>query len=135
MGFIKSGFTGGFIGIVIGFAAIFTKSAIVQKLASVGFLLAAAFGKVCIDTLEGGCTLAQKFTTIIATIVGNCIAYFIIGVLISLGISLLKTSSSSEKPSEVAEQEVKVPEKVVIINPNKEQQRPTKPSKKEFVKN
>ena len=109
MGFIKAGFTGGFIGIVIGVAAIFVKSPLLQKLSYLGFLLAEAFGKVCIDTITDSCSLAEKFTTVIATIVGNCVAYFIVGALISLGFSVLKMWLSSEKIAPPQEQQVQQP--------------------------
>ncbi|MEK6847492.1 MAG: hypothetical protein AABY16_04985 [Nanoarchaeota archaeon] len=105
MGLVKAGFTGGFIGIVIGVAAIFVKSPIIQKLSYLGFLLAESFGKACIDTAIDSCSLFEKFTTIIATIVGNCIAYFIVGMLISLGFSVLKLWLSPEKPVQQQESE------------------------------
>ena len=146
MGFIKAGFTGGFIGILIGVAAIFVKSPLLQKLSYLGFLLAEAFGKVCIDTTAAACSLAEKFTTVIATIIGNCIAYFIVGVLISLSFGVLKMWLSSEKtassqepqvqqsqqlaqstPQQIQPQEIpkKVQEQVPAI-----QQRPNTPSQK-----
>mgnify|MGYP001595633595 CR=1 FL=1 len=96
MGFIKAGFTGGFIGIVIGVGAIFTRYEFLNKLSSLGLLLAKSFGKVCTDTSIDTCTLAEKFTTIIAAIVGNCIAYFIVGALLSLGISTIRLWVKSE---------------------------------------
>ncbi len=141
MGFIKAGFTGGFIGIVIGVAAIFVKSPWLQKLSYLGFLLAEAFGKVCIDTIIDSCSLAEKFTTVLATIVGNCIAYFIVGVLISLGFSVLKMWLSSEKtappqvqqPQQPAQQQ-EIP-KQIIEKTQTPLQRPSNPAEKIKVKN
>ncbi len=104
MGFIRSGFTGGFIGIIIGVAAIFVNYPLLQKLSYIGFLVAEAFGKVCISTATDTCSLSEKFTTILATIVGNCIAYFIFGILISLGLSILKLWLSKEETTQQQEQ-------------------------------
>ncbi|SRR3989344_4280586 len=99
MGFIKAGFTGGFLGIVISIAHIFVNSEILEKLSSVGLYVANFFGKACINTEEIQCTLAERFTTILATIVGNTIAYFIIFALISMGFSIIKMWFKS-KPKE-----------------------------------
>ncbi len=104
MGFIRAGFTGGFIGITIGVAAIFVNYPLLQKLSYVGFLLAETFGKVCVSTATDTCSLAEKFTTILATIVGNCIAYFIFGVIVSLGLSILKMWFSKEETPQQQEQ-------------------------------
>ncbi len=104
MGFIRAGFTGGFIGIIIGVATIFVNYPLLQKISYLGFLVAEAFGKVCISTTTDTCSLAEKFTTILATIVGNCIAYFILGVLISLGLSILKLWFSKEENNPQQEQ-------------------------------
>ncbi len=106
MGFIRAGFTGGFIGILIGVATIFVNYPLLQKLSYVGFLVAEAFGKVCVSTATDTCSLSEKFTTILATIIGNCIAYFIFGVLISLGLSIVKMWFSKE---ETAQQQVQQP--------------------------
>ena len=100
MGFIRAGFTGGFIGIIIGVGAIFTKYEILNKLSSLGFLLAKSFGKVCIDTQIDSCSLSDKFTTVLATIIGNCIAYFIVGVILSLGISVIRLWVKPEPKTE-----------------------------------
>ncbi len=151
MGFIKAGFTGGFIGIVIGVGAIFTSYNILHKLSSLGFLLAKAFGKVCVDTEMDTCTLAEKFTTILATIVGNCIAYFIVGVVLSLGISVIKLWMKPEPKTEQAPIEKAVqqpqqapqivqvqtiqPETVKVSNEPKRQESKAKISKKKSVKN
>ncbi len=89
MGFIKAGFTGGFLGIVISIANIFSTSAILGNLSSIGLYVASQFGKVCVNTAEVQCSLSERFTTIIASIVGNTIAYFVIFALISLAISLI----------------------------------------------
>src|SRR3989344_760569 len=102
MGFIRAGFTGGFIGIVIGVADIFVNSKIIEKMSSVGLWLASFFGKICINTQEIQCTLSEKFTTIIATIVGNSITYFVLGVLLSLAISVIKLWMTPSKPAELA---------------------------------
>ncbi len=118
MSFIKSGFTGGFIGIVIGIADIFVNSRALEKVAGLGLWLASSFGKVCINTEEIQCTLAEKFTTMLATIVGNCMAYFILGVLISLAISVIKMWFKSKPQIETTpaiqeapkEQEIKIQE-------------------------
>ena len=56
MAFIRAGFTGGFIGIVIGVADIFVNSNILEKLSSAGLYIASYFGKVCINTQEIQCT-------------------------------------------------------------------------------
>ncbi len=142
MGFIKAGFTGGFIGIVIGVGAIFTRYEILNKLSSLGFLLAKYFGKVCTDTEIDTCTLSERFTTVLATIVGNCIAYFILGVLISLGISLVKiwlSGEKTEKPLVIETQpEQKVQAEPIASKVSKEPKRPeTKAiiSRKNKIKN
>ncbi|MGV8130887.1 MAG: hypothetical protein ACP5N7_02175 [Candidatus Pacearchaeota archaeon] len=101
MGFIKAGFTGGFLGIVISITSIFTAHPIVEKLASIGFYVASQFGKVCINTLESQCSLSERFTTIIASIVGNTIAYFVIFALISLAISLIVMWLTPSRKEEV----------------------------------
>ena len=111
MGFIRAGFTGGFIGIVIGVADIFVNSKIIEKMSSVGLWLASFFGKICINTQEIQCTLSEKFTTIIATIVGNSITYFVLGVLLSLAISVIKLWMTPSKPAELASVEQQ-PQKV-----------------------
>ena len=100
MGFIKAGFTGGFLGIVMGIAHIFVNSRILEKLSSVGLYVADFFGKACINSETVQCTLAERFTTILATIVGNTIAYFIIFALISMGFSIIKMWFKS-KPKEL----------------------------------
>ncbi len=116
MGFIKAGFTGGFLGIVISIADIFVISTILEKLSSVGLYLASSFGKVCINTTELQCTLQDKFTTIIATIVGNTIAYFIIFALISMAISLIVMwSTPSRKEEKENLQQASQPQTQVII--------------------
>ncbi|MEK6909228.1 MAG: hypothetical protein AABX23_04210 [Nanoarchaeota archaeon] len=89
MGFIKAGFTGGFLGIVISIADIFINSKILEKLSSLGVYVASSFGKVCINTITNECTFSEKFTTILATIVGNTVAYFIAFSLISLTVSII----------------------------------------------
>ncbi len=104
MGFIRAGFTGGFTGIIIGVAAIFVNYPLLQKLSYVGFLLAEAFGKVCISNSTNICSLSEKFATILATIVGNCVSYFIFGVLISSGLSILKLWFSKEETTQQQEQ-------------------------------
>ena len=106
MGFIRAGFTGGFLGIVISIADIFVNSRILERFSSVGLYVANFFGKVCINTTVNECTLIEKFTTILATIVGNCIAYFVIFALISMAIGLIKMwFSPSRKSKEEVEQE------------------------------
>lgn len=151
MGFIKAGFTGGFIGIVIGVGAIFTNYNLLQKLSSLGFLLAKSFGKVCIDTQLDSCSLADKFTTVLATIIGNCIAYFILGVIISLGISVIKLWLKPEPKTEqtpiekVAQQSPQATQTVQtpvplpdVIKVTKEPKRPeakAKISRKKLAKN
>ncbi len=127
MGFIRTGFTGGFIGIIIGVAAIFINYPLLQKISYIGFFVAEAFGKVCISTSTNICSLSEKFTTILATIVGNCIAYFIFGVLISLGISILKMWFSKE---ETTQQQVTQPVQQTpkpIVQPAPEPQQISKP--------
>jgi hypothetical protein len=89
VGFIKAGFTGGFLGIVAAIANVFVESKLLERLSSAGLYLATFFGKACISTGEVQCTLYQKLTTIVATIVGNCIAYFAIFALVSLAISII----------------------------------------------
>src|SRR3989344_5321796 len=110
MGFIKAGFTGGFLGIVISIANIFVNSKILEKLSSVGLYVANFFGKACINTEEIQCTLAQKFTTIMAVIVGNTIAYFIIFALISMGFSIIKMWFTSKPKAPEASQSVQSPQ-------------------------
>lgn len=139
MGFIRAGFTGGFIGIVIGVGAIFINNQILQKLSSLGFLLAAAFGKVCIDSFYGGCSLTDKFTTVIATVIGNCIAYFIVGALLSLAISTIslwlrpsskvesttvQTAAPQQPPAPVQQVVQAPPPQTVIVKLSKETKRP-----------
>lgn len=107
MGFIKAGFTGGFLGIVISIAEIFVNHPILEKLSSIGLYLASSFGKACISTIEVQCSLSEKFTTILATIVGNTIAYFIIFALISLAISVIVmwlTPSKNEQKETIVQQ-------------------------------
>ncbi len=111
MGFIKAGFTGGFIGIVLSVTDIFVSSKILEKLSSVGLYIASSFGKVCINTNEIQCSLSEEFTTILATIVGNCIAYFIIGILLSLAISLIKMWFSTK--SETSEQKIPLESQII----------------------
>src|SRR3989338_1511478 len=110
MGFIKAGFIGGFLGIVISIANIFVNSKILEKLSSVGLYVANFFGKACINTEEIQCTLAQKFTTIMAVIVGNTIAYFIIFALISMGFSIIKMWFTSKPKAPEASQSVQSPQ-------------------------
>lgn len=115
MGFIKAGFTGGFIGIVISIADVFFISKILERLSSIGLYVASSFGKVCINTAEVQCSLSEKFTTIIATIIGNTIAYFIIFALISLAISIIVmwlTPSKKEQKETIIQQ---TPQTQVII--------------------
>lgn len=121
MGFIKAGFTGGFLGIVISIADIFMISTILEKLSSVGLYLASSFGKVCINTTEIQCTLQDKFTTIIATIVGNTIAYFIIFALISMAISLIVMWFTPSKKETITQQ---APQTQVIQIPAQPVQQP-----------
>ncbi|MBM3232015.1 hypothetical protein FJZ21_01395 [Candidatus Pacearchaeota archaeon] len=112
MRFIKAGFTGGFLGIVISIADIFVVSSIIERLSSIGLYIASSFGKVCINTTELQCTLQDKFTTIFATMIGNTIAYFIIFALISLAISLIimwLTPSKKETIVQQAPQVIQVP--------------------------
>ena len=104
MGFIKAGFTGGFLGIVISIADIFVASAILERLSSIGLYLASSFGKVCINTTEIQCTLQDRFTTILATIVGNTIAYFIIFALISMAKSIIVMWFTPSKKETVIQQ-------------------------------
>lgn len=108
MGFIKAGFTGGFLGIIISIASIFTTSPIVEKLASIGLYVASQFGKVCINTLESQCSLSERFTTIIASIVGNTIAYFVIFALISLAISLIVMLLTPSKKEQIIVQQPQI---------------------------
>lgn len=111
MGFIKAGFTGGFLGIVISIADIFVNSPYLEKLSSIGLYIAEMFGKACINTPVNECTLAEKFTTVLATIVGNCIAYFVIFALISLAIAILKMWISPKK-AESSQQVQQPPQQV-----------------------
>lgn len=104
MGFIKAGFTGGFLGIVISIADIFVVSPILERLSSIGLYVASSFGKACINTTEIQCTLQDKFSTIIATIVGNTIAYFIIFALISLAISIIVMWLTPSKKETIVQQ-------------------------------
>ena len=115
MGFIRSGFTGGFLGIVISVADIFVKSQILERLSSLGLLLASQFGKVCINTPEEACTLTEKFTTILATIIGNCIAYFLVFVIISLGMSVIAMWFRPSK--KVIVEETTQPQQQTIMQP------------------
>lgn len=116
MGFIKAGFTGGFLGIVISVSDIFVNSPILEKLSSLGRLLASQFGKVCINTGVNECTLAEKFTTILATIVGNTIAYFLVFALISLGISVIVMwFTPSKKTETIIQQAPQVTEQPQVI--------------------
>lgn len=117
MGFIKAGFTGGFLGIVISIASIFTAHPIVEKLASIGLYVASQFGKVCINTTEVQCSLSERFTTILASIVGNTLAYFIIFALISLAISLIVMwfTPSRKDQKETIVQQAQQPQTQVII--------------------
>src|SRR3989344_5598326 len=110
MGFIKAGFTGGFLGIVMGIAHIFVNSRILEKLSSVGLYVADFFGKACINSETVQCTLAERFTTILATIVGNTIAYFIIFALISMGFSIIKMWFKSKPKEPEASQPVQAPQ-------------------------
>ena len=110
MGFIKAGFTGGFLGIVISIAHIFVNSRILEKLSSVGLYVADFFGKACINSETVQCTLAERFTTILATIVGNTIAYFIIFALISMGFSIIKMWFKSKPKEPEASQPVQAPQ-------------------------
>jgi hypothetical protein len=100
MGFIRAGFTGGFLGIVISIANIFVNSKVLENLSSVGLYLANFFGKACIDNSINECGLFEKFLTIIATIVGNTIAYFVIFALISMAISIIKMWFTVPKTTE-----------------------------------
>jgi hypothetical protein len=108
MGFIKAGFTGGFLGIVISIADIFFNHPLLQKLSSIGLFVASSFGKVCINTSEVQCSLTEKFTTILSTIVGNCIAYFIIFSLISMAISIIVMWLTPSKKETVVESQPQV---------------------------
>ena len=121
MGFIKAGFTGGFLGIVISIANIFSTSAILGNLSSIGLYVASQFGKVCVNTAEVQCSLSERFTTIIASIVGNTIAYFVIFALISLAISLIVMWLTPSRKEVVVQQPqiVKVVERVVEKRPVK----------------
>lgn len=116
MAFIKAGFTGGFIGIVLSVLDIFVNSRFIEKLSSVGLYVASYFGKVCVNTNDFECSLIEKFTTLIAILVGNCIAYFILFALASLGISLIKMWFVSSKS--------KALEKQVTLQPSVEPIRP-----------
>lgn len=107
MAFIKAGFTGGFLGIVISIADIFVVSPILSRFSSIGLYVASYFGKVCTNTSEIQCSLSERFTTILATIAGNTIAYFIIFALISLAISVIVmwlTPSKREQKETVIQQ-------------------------------
>lgn len=116
MGFIKAGFTGGFLGIVISIADIFVVSTILERLSSIGLYLANSFGKACINTSEVQCSLSEKFTTIIATIVGNTIAYFVIFALISMAISIaVMWLTPSKKEKETIIQQAPQTQTQVII--------------------
>lgn len=139
MGFIKAGFTGGFLGIIISIASIFTTSPIVKNLASTGIYVASQFGKVCINTVEVQCSLSERFTTIIASIVGNTIAYFVIFALISLAISLIVMWLTPSKKEEIviqqpqivqqpAVQQVQQPQVIKVVERVVEK-RPTKKAK------
>lgn len=121
MGFIKSGFTGGFLGIVISIADIFVVSTILERLSSIGTYLASSFGKVCINTTEIQCSLQDKFTTILATIVGNTIAYFIIFALISMAISIIVMWLTPSKKETIVQQ---APQTQVIQVPAQQVQQP-----------
>lgn len=128
MGFIKSGFTGGFLGIVISIANIFINHPLLEKLSSIGLYVASSFGKVCINTPEAQCSLMDRFSTIIATIVGNTIAYFIIFALISLAISIIVMwFTPSKKQTEPVIQQA--PPQIIIKEVPVQVQQPVKESK------
>ena len=114
MGFIKAGFTGGFLGIVISIANIFSTSTILGNLSSMGLYVASQFGKVCINTAEIQCSLSERFTTIIASIVGNTIAYFVIFALISLAISLIVMWLTPSRKEEIVVQQPQITQQPVV---------------------
>lgn len=131
MGFIKAGFTGGFIGIVISIADIFYSSKILERFTSVGLYLAAQFGKACINTETTECSLADKFTTILATIVGNTIAYFLLFALISLLVSLIVMLLTPSKKTEVQSQPVQpqIVQVIPVVQPQPVQIQPVQTTK------
>jgi len=142
MGFIKSGFTGGFLGIVISITDIFLNSIWLERLSSVGLYVANFFGKACINSAVNECTLAEKFTTIIATLVGNCIAYFVIFALISISISVIAMLFSPKpvaQPVVVQQAPIQQPpvqpvQQPVVIQVQEVKQKEPRPKKKAKVR-
>ncbi|MEK6915512.1 MAG: hypothetical protein AABW89_03150 [Nanoarchaeota archaeon] len=133
MGFIRAGFTGGFLGIVVSILDIFVNSKTLERLSSVGLYLANFFGKACISD----CGLAERLITIIATIVGNCIAYFVIFALISLLINILVMWFKPSKDVGQVQTPVQVPQIIVqqppqIQTPVAVPQQPTVPIETEM---
>ncbi len=121
MGFIRAGFTGGFLGIIISITHIFVESRFIDRLSSVGLYLANFFGKACLDD----CGIIETFSTILATIVGNTIAYFVIFAIISMAIGIIKMwlKPSSSVQSVMVQQTnptTQTPQPVIVQQPSSE---------------